>query len=42
MSHMRQDEILRQYELPPEDHPDYEIDHLVPLCLGGSDDPSNL
>jgi hypothetical protein len=23
-------------------HPDYEIDHLIPLCLGGSDDPSNL
>jgi hypothetical protein len=23
-------------------HPDYEIDHLIPLCLGGADDPSNL
>ena len=23
-------------------HPDYEIDHLVPVCLGGPDDPSNL
>ena len=22
--------------------PHYEIDHLIPLCLGGSDDPSNL
>jgi len=23
-------------------HPNFEIDHLVPLCLGGSDDFSNL
>jgi hypothetical protein len=23
-------------------HPNYEIDHLIPLCLGGSDDLSNL
>jgi hypothetical protein len=41
-SHARRDEILTEYGLPPGDHPDYEIDHLVPLCLGGSDDPSNL
>jgi hypothetical protein len=26
----------------PGTHPDYEIDHLIPLCLGGSDDFSNL
>ena len=38
----KRDEILRRYGLPPGIHPDYEIDHLVPLCLGGSDDPSNL
>jgi len=38
----RRDEILRRYGLPPGTHPDYEIDHLIPLCLGGSDDPSNL
>jgi len=38
----RRDEILRRYGLPPGMHPDYEIDHLIPLCLGGSDDPSNL
>src|ERR1700687_1592489 len=37
----RRDEILRRYGLPPGTHPDYEIDHLIPLCLGGSDDPSN-
>jgi hypothetical protein len=42
MSHTRRDEILTRYGLPPGDHPDYEIDHLIPLCLGGSDDPSNL
>src|ERR1700693_5174447 len=28
--------------LPPGTHADYEIDHLIPLCLGGSDDRSNL
>jgi hypothetical protein len=42
MSHARRDEILTRYGLPPGTHPDYEIDHLIPLCLGGSDDPSNL
>jgi len=38
----RRDEVLRRYGLPAGTHPDYEIDHLIPLCLGGSDDPSNL
>jgi len=38
----RRDEVLRRYGLPTGAHPDYEIDHLIPLCLGGSDDPSNL
>jgi hypothetical protein len=42
MTHARRDEILTRYGLPPGDHPDYEIDHLIPLCLGGSDDTSNL
>ena len=42
MTHARRNEILTRYGLPPGDHPDYEIDHLIPLCLGGSDDPSNL
>jgi len=42
MNHARCDEILTRYGLPPGTHPDYEIDHLIPLCLGGSDDPSNL
>jgi len=38
----RRDEVLRRYGLPPGHHPDYEIDHLVPLCFDGGDDPSNL
>jgi hypothetical protein len=42
MSAARRDEVLRRYGLPPGTHPDYEIDHLIPLCLDGSDDQSNL
>jgi hypothetical protein len=42
MNAARRDEILTKYGLPPGTHPDYEIDHLIPLCLGGGDDPSNL
>jgi len=38
----RRDEVLARYGMPTGTHPDYEIDHLIPLCLGGSDDPSNL
>jgi len=34
----RRDEILRRYGLRPGTHLDYEIDHLIPLCLGGSDE----
>ncbi len=37
MTHARRDEILTRYGLPPGEHADYEIDHLVSLCLGGSD-----
>jgi hypothetical protein len=36
MNATRRDEVLR-YGLPTGTHPDYEIDHLIPLCLGGSD-----
>jgi hypothetical protein len=42
MTNIRRDEILTRYGLPAGPHPDYEIDHLIPLCLGGGDDPSNL
>jgi hypothetical protein len=42
LPHALRDEILRRYRLPTGTHPDYEIDHLIPWCLGGSDDPSNL
>ena len=42
LSSARRDEILRRYGYPLGTHPDYEIDHLIPLCLGGADDPSNL
>src|SRR5580692_10845839 len=38
----RRDEVLLRYGLPAGQHPDYEIGHLIPLCLGGSDDFSNL
>ena len=38
----KRDMILRSYGLPPGPHPDFEIDHLIPICLGGSDDASNL
>jgi hypothetical protein len=42
MSADRRDEVLLRYGLSPGVHPDYEIDHLIPLCLGGSDDFPNL
>jgi hypothetical protein len=38
----RDDRILHEYGVPPGPHPTYEIDHLVPLDLGGSDEDSNL
>ena len=38
----RRDEVLLRYGLPAGPHPDYEIDHLILLCLAGSDDFSNL
>jgi hypothetical protein len=41
-SRERDDRILVEYGLPPGPHPTYEVDHLVPLCLGGADDDRNL
>ena len=31
-----------EYGLRPGPHPDYEVDHLIPLGIGGSDDDRNL
>jgi hypothetical protein len=41
-SRERDDRILGEYGLPAGPHPQYEIDHLIPLELGGADDDSNL
>jgi hypothetical protein len=38
----RDDFILHEYGLPPGPHPEYEIDHLIPLGIGGADDDANL
>ena len=31
----RDDRIMAEYGLPPGPHPDFEIDHLIPLGIGG-------
>jgi hypothetical protein len=41
-SRERDDRIMLEYGLPPGPHPQYEIDHLVPLGIGGADDDRNL
>jgi hypothetical protein len=41
-SRERDDRIMAEYSLPAGPHPDFEIDHLIPLCLGGADDDKNL
>ena len=41
-SRERDDHIMAEYHLPSGPHPDYEIDHLVPLGVGGADDDRNL
>ena len=38
----RDDHILAEYGLPVGSHPTFEVDHLVPLCLGGADSDANL
>jgi hypothetical protein len=38
----RRDEVFLRYGLPAGQNPNYQIDHLIPLCLGRSDDFSNL
>jgi hypothetical protein len=41
-SRERDSRILAEYGLPPGPHPQFKVDHLVPLCLGGADSDSNL
>jgi len=41
-SRPRDDRILAEYGLPPGLHPSYEVDHLIPLDLGGADVDANL
>jgi hypothetical protein len=41
-SRARDDHILAEYGLPAGPHPDFEVDHLIPLDLGGADDDRNL
>jgi hypothetical protein len=41
-SRERDDHIMREYGLPSGAHPQYEVDHLIPLCLGGADSDANL
>ena len=38
----RDDRIMAEYGLPLGPHPQYEVDHLIPLCLGGADSDLNL
>ena len=38
----RDDHIMAEYGLPSGPHPDWEIDHLIPLGIGGADDVANL
>jgi hypothetical protein len=41
-SRERDDWIMAEYGLSTGPHPDYEVDHLIPLGLGGADDDKNL
>ena len=41
-SRERDDRILSEYGLPAGPHPNFEVDHLIPLCLGGADSDANL
>ena len=42
MSRERSDAIMAKYGLPGGRHSDYEIDHLIPLGIGGADSDANL
>lgn len=34
--------VFARYRIPPGFWHLYELDHVIPLCLGGSNDPANL
>jgi hypothetical protein len=34
--------VFRLYGVPYKEHPNYELDHLIPRCLGGADEVRNL
>jgi hypothetical protein len=38
----RDDRIMAEYGLAAGPHPHFEVDHLVPLGIGGADDDANL
>ena len=38
----RDNRIMAEYGLPTGVHPQYEVDHLVPLGIGGADEDANL
>ena len=35
-------QVFERYGIPYEQHRDFELDHLVPRCAGGSDEVRNL
>jgi hypothetical protein len=41
-SRERDNQIMLEYGLRPGPHPDFEMDHLIPLGIGGSDDDHSL
>jgi hypothetical protein len=41
-SRARAEIIMRTHEISMTDRADYEIDHLIPLGIGGADDNANL
>jgi hypothetical protein len=41
-SQERDERIMGEYQLSPTARYDYEIDHLIPLGVGGADDDANL
>jgi hypothetical protein len=42
MTRDRSDAIMAEHGLTGGPHPDFEIDHLIPLGIGGADDDRNL